>query len=266
MSTINSNAFPGMRPVAATEGVERTLRRGPGTPAQAPAPTPAAELSSAELAADLQAFQTLQHNLASGTGLVAAALGGAHTVARLLGELRGVAVEAANPATAPDRRAALEAEFAAGRAALGDAIEGAGYNERNLLRPGAEGVTFTAALSGGQLTVEGAPELGAVAGALSGGIADAGAAEAMVAIIDRQAGIVGAALDRLGASQKSLAFQSSFVKTIADAAQAGVNSLVDADLAAEAAKIQALQLKQQLGGTSLGIANQRPQTLLSLLK
>jgi flagellin len=46
----------------------------------------------------------------------------------------------------------------------------------------------------------------------------------------------------------------------------GLGSLVDADLAQESAQLQALQIRQQLGTQALSIANQAPQSLLSLFK
>lgn len=269
MSTINSSggAIPGARPVGATEGVERTLRRGGTSAAAAPQPAPApADLSPSALEADLRAFQVIQQNLSSGTGLVAAAITGANSVARLLGELRSTATEAAKPDNPPGRQSELAQGFAAKLGELRGAITNASYNERNLLAPGAENVKLTAALSGGQLTIQAAPAVGAVAEALAGGVANPASAAALVGVIDQQARIVGTAIESLSASQQSLEFQSSFVNTIAGATTAGVGSLVDADLAAEAAKIRALQLKQQLGDSPLGIANQRPHTLLSLFK
>jgi flagellin len=266
MSTINSNSgtgpIPGARPLTASEGVERTLRRAASAPS--PRPPESAVTVAPNLDADLRAFQTIQQNLSSGTGLVTAAIAGANSVSRLLGELRATAAEAANPDNAPKRRAELDASFAAKLGELRAAVGSATYNDRNLLAPGAESVTLTAALTGGQLTIESAPAVGAVADALAGGVADPAPAAALLGVIDEQVRIVDAAREKLGASQKSLEFQSSFVKTIADASATGVGALVEADLAAEAAKIRALQVKQQLGGTSLGIANQRPQNLLSL--
>lgn len=267
MSAIGSNSgsVPGLRPSGATEGVARTLRRGTagGEPGAGATRDPAVTVS-ADLDADRRAFQALQQNLASGTGLVAAALGGANSTARLLGALRATATEAARSDNSAERQESLASAFAATLAELGAAVAGAGYSERNLLVPGAENVTLTAALSGGQLTIESVPAVGAVAEKLAGGVGDPRSAAALLAVIDEQAQVVSAALEKLGASQKSLEFQSSFVTTIAESSASAVSSLVDADLAAEAAKIRALQVKQQLGGTPLGIANQRPQSLLSL--
>ena len=46
----------------------------------------------------------------------------------------------------------------------------------------------------------------------------------------------------------------------------GIGNLVDADLAKESANLQALQVQQQLGVQALSIANQAPQTILSLFR
>jgi hypothetical protein len=46
----------------------------------------------------------------------------------------------------------------------------------------------------------------------------------------------------------------------------GIGNLVDADLASESARLQSLQVKQQLGTQALSIANQAPQTILSLFR
>jgi flagellin len=56
------------------------------------------------------------------------------------------------------------------------------------------------------------------------------------------------------------------VGKLQDSLDAGVGNLVDADLAKESAKLQSLQTKQQLGVQALSIANQTPQTILSLFK
>lgn len=58
----------------------------------------------------------------------------------------------------------------------------------------------------------------------------------------------------------------AFNKSILDAQEGGLGALVDADLAKESARLQSLQIRQQLGTQALGIANQSPQALLSLFK
>jgi flagellin len=56
------------------------------------------------------------------------------------------------------------------------------------------------------------------------------------------------------------------VGKVTDAIKSGIGSLVDADMEAASAKLQALQVQQQLGTQSLSIANQAPQSMLSLFR
>ena len=87
---------------------------------------------------------------------------------------------------------------------------------------------------------------------------------ALLTAVTAQELIVGTALGTLGANAKNIDFQSTFSRTLSDAVTEGLGALVDADLAKESAKLQALQVKQQLGVQALSIANQRPQAILSL--
>jgi flagellin len=56
------------------------------------------------------------------------------------------------------------------------------------------------------------------------------------------------------------------VSKLVDTLTAGVGNLVDADMAVESAKLQSLQVKQQLGVQALSIANQAPSVTLSLFR
>ncbi len=77
---------------------------------------------------------------------------------------------------------------------------------------------------------------------------------------------VNAKLANLGTGGKSLEIHNTFVGKLQDALTAGVGNLVDADLAKESARLQSLQIKEQLGVQALSIANQQPQTILSLFR
>jgi flagellin len=73
-------------------------------------------------------------------------------------------------------------------------------------------------------------------------------------------------LARLGASAKRVENHSIFVSKLQDAITGGIGNLVDADLASESARLKSLQVKQELGTQALSIANQAPQTILSLFR
>jgi len=73
-------------------------------------------------------------------------------------------------------------------------------------------------------------------------------------------------LNNFGNYQRYVDNQINFNKAKIDAQESGLGALVDADLAKESARLQALQIRQQLGTQSLSIANQAPQSLLSLFR
>ena len=77
---------------------------------------------------------------------------------------------------------------------------------------------------------------------------------------------VGSALNTIGSSANYVSNQISYNNDKIDALNTGLGALVDADLAKESAQLQALQIRQQLGTQALTLANQAPQTLLSLFK
>ncbi|MEM9575699.1 MAG: flagellin [Pseudomonadota bacterium] len=70
----------------------------------------------------------------------------------------------------------------------------------------------------------------------------------------------------LGSAGRQIDTQSNFVSKLTDGLTSGVGALVDADMEAASAKLQALQTQQQLGVQALSIANQAPQTILSLFR
>ena len=69
-----------------------------------------------------------------------------------------------------------------------------------------------------------------------------------------------------GSNQKQIEAQGNFVMSLIDSMTSGIGSMVDADMEAASAKLQALQVQQQLGVQALSIANQSPQVLLSLFR
>ena len=74
------------------------------------------------------------------------------------------------------------------------------------------------------------------------------------------------ALNQFGSDSNYIDSQIRYNKDKVDAMEGGLGALVDADLAKESAKLQSLQIRQQLGTQAMSIANQSPQTLLSLFR
>ncbi|MFT7026532.1 MAG: flagellin [Paracoccaceae bacterium] len=69
-----------------------------------------------------------------------------------------------------------------------------------------------------------------------------------------------------GSVQGRIEIQADFVGKLSDSLKSGIGSLVDADLEEVSARLQSLQVQQQLGVQALSIANQAPQSVLSLFR
>ncbi len=73
-------------------------------------------------------------------------------------------------------------------------------------------------------------------------------------------------LATMGSQAAALDIQNDFLSKLSDVIEQGIGNLVDADLAKESARLQSLQIKQQLGAQALSIANQAPSLILSFFR
>jgi flagellin len=140
------------------------------------------------------------------------------------------------------------------------------------------GITFTSTVTDGTDTVAVRIDTGTASTttglAIGGGLAAIdkydvtsknGAKAALAGIEDMiQASISAAA--SFGSVQGRIETQNKFVSQLTDSLKAGIGSLVDANMEEASARLQALQVQQQLGIQSLSIANQAPQSILSLFR
>lgn len=115
---------------------------------------------------------------------------------------------------------------------------------------------------------------GAAGGTASGGMfgldsidvrTDAGANSALSNIETLINNSIDAAAE-FGSAQGRIETQRDFIGKLTDSLKAGIGTMVDADMEEASARLQALQVQQQLGVQSLSIANQAPQSLLSLFR
>ncbi len=94
---------------------------------------------------------------------------------------------------------------------------------------------------------------------------DSGADAALVAIEFMIQNAIDSAAS-FGSAQGRIETQSTFISSLTDSLKSGIGTLVDADMEEASARLQALQVQQQLGIQALSIANQAPQSLLSLFR
>lgn len=220
--------------------------------------------------ADIGALGAVKQSLDRGVAAVDVAMAAGETVSDLLLQMKEKALAATDASLKTAARAALNEDFKALRDQIASVTSNAEFNGVNLLKTGATGFQALANAQGSSTLTVGAEVLalgGAnVTVATTQSIDTLTKATSALTAVTTSIDNVSASLARLGTKSKALSTHLSFVGKLADALEAGVGNLVDADLAKESAKLQALQTKQQLGVQALSIANQTPQLVLSLFQ
>jgi flagellin len=218
------------------------------------------------LRSDVNAIGTVNGQLGAAKGLLQVANAAGTGVSTTLGDIRTVLIQLADQNVTGNARNQLNAQFATLKTAVQNYIAGATYNGSNILSAGAANKAVIQDISANQYTVQ-AQDFTANVTALLTGVSDAtGAAALLTGNFASAQNFVGTALNAIAANAHFLDNQITFNNAISDATETGLGALVDADLAKESARLQSLQIKQQLGTQSLGIANQAPQSLLGLFR
>ena len=127
------------------------------------------------------------------------------------------------------------------------------------------GAAVTSTITNRDFTVGGSGALASVSTAANL-LNNSGSAATAAGNLDTALTQLNLQLASMGSQAKALDVQRNFLSNLSDTVEKGIGNLVDADLAKESAKLQALQIKQQLGAQALSIANQAPQVILSLFR
>ncbi|MFN3228391.1 MAG: flagellin [Asticcacaulis sp.] len=211
---------------------------------------------ASKMRADSAGIDSLKNSVARGQSVVEVSLAAGETIMTALKEAK-TAAAAFNSTTDADTKAAYKATITNLKAEIAAAEANAKFDGSSLLAGG----TLDVKTGFGTAATDKVAITGAAAVALDD--TDANITEAN---IDAKIKAFGTSLNAIGAAAKTLDRTSTFLEKNQDAIDNGVGNLVDADLAKESAKLQALQTKQQLGVQALSIANQSSGSLLGLFR
>jgi flagellin len=222
------------------------------------------------LRSDLGGLGAVKQSLDRATGAADVALAAGEAVADLLVQLKEKAVAAKDPGADAATKTALNNDFIQLRDQITSIVSNANFNGVNVVKNGGDAVVGITNDTGSQTITVAAQDLSLtgtnVTITAATTITTSALASAAVDALETSITNVNAALSRLGSGAKRLELQQNFVSKLSDAIETGIGNLVDADLAKESAKLQSLQVKQQLGLQALSIANQAPGTVLSLFR
>ena len=220
--------------------------------------------------ATVSSLDAVKDSLSRGSSVVDVAMSAGSSVSDMLTQLKEKALAASDTSLDTTSRTALNNDFASIRDQVTKTLSNATFNGINLVNGTNATITALANSDGsGKITVSGQDmSLGGSIVTLSAaaGFSTATSAANLLTTIDTSINNVSSSLASLGTSSKALENHASFVGKLQDSIQAGIGNLVDADMAKESAKLQALQTKQQLGVQALSIANQSTGTVLALFR
>jgi len=225
-----------------------------------------------QLRADLRGLSAVTQSLDRGISSVDVALAASEAIGDLLLELNERAVAAADAGLDTISRNALNDDFESLRDQIGSIIVNAEFNGTNLIDAGTDAVQAITSSDATQVLSVAHQDLTLGVGASNAiltitstaTISTVAVAATVVQQIQQSIINLNNSLTQLGAGATALEQSSVFNDALSDVIEIGIGNLVDADLAVESANLQALQVQQQLGVQALSIANQSPQTILSL--
>ncbi|WP_425998807.1 flagellin [Caulobacter sp. DWR1-3-2b1] len=222
-----------------------------------------------EQRADMNALSAVKMSLDRATSVADVALAAGESVSDLLSLMREKVVAAKDTSLTTKSRQALNSDFQGLIKNLNQVLSSATFDGANLLNGSLTAdVSFLAdadASTAITLNLQNL-SLGGTINTLTitDDILDVANATNVLARLDATMGAVNQAVGNIGTQAKQVEAHQTFVSKLSDVLETGVGNLVDADLAKESARLQALQVKQQLGAQALSIANSAPQIILKL--
>ena len=220
--------------------------------------------------ADVAGYGVVKDSLDRAGSTVDVAIAAGESIGDLLIDMKEKALAASDESLTANQRSAFNEDFKALRDQIATIVSNAEFNGVNLINGSTASIEAFAdadgtsvitvldedlSLSGSVVTLSSTASLGS-----------ASIASGFVATIESSLTNLNQSLARLGTNSKALEVHSNFVDKLSDVTEKGIGNLVDADLAKESAKLQALQTKQQLGVQALSIANQASGLALSFFR
>jgi flagellin len=215
-------------------------------------------------------YTSVINSINNGTSSIDVALSAGQSISDLLIQLKTQALSASDSSLDTASRQALNANFTALRDQITTIVQNAVFNGFNLVNGSTNQISALASADGTRRITTAAQNM-SLSGTIvtlksTSTISTQAKASALVATIQTSLTNVDSALAKLSSGAAKFSIQATFAQKLSDTLTQGIGNLVDANMAQESASLQSLQVKQQLGIQALSIANQAPQSILSLFK
>ncbi|MBB4212751.1 flagellin [Rhodothalassium salexigens DSM 2132] len=230
---------------------------------------------SRNLKADFQSFNAVGQSLDRATSALDVAITSAESIQDILIDMKEKVVAASDQGLDSQSRTSIALDFEKLRDQITTIVRNAEFNGTNLIDNGTDFISAivstdaqdtiqvshqTLALNP-SATLSTSDQIRFTAGA---SFATATEAQGLISAVDASIENLSEVLTEFGSTASTIERQNQLTQEIQDTIEVGIGNLVDANMARESARLQALQVQQQLGTQALSIANQTPQIILSL--
>ncbi len=192
------------------------------------------------------------------------AISAGNAIADLLTEIKAKAVQANQSGLDTASRSALDNDFQQLRSQIENIVSTADFNNVNLIDQSASNLDVLSSVDCSVINVSAQKLDTTTLGINTASLSTSSAASSALTAIETAIDLAADKLAALGSSAKGIEIQSQFTTSLINVVEEGIGNLVDADLAEESAKLQALQVQQQLSVQALAIANSAPSLVLGL--
>jgi flagellin len=225
--------------------------------------------------ADIGALSAVRMSLDRAKSIAEVSMTAGESVSDLLVQLKEKVVAALDPSLDVNSRNAVNADYRSILRQITQVVQNSEFDGANILNGTIPaGIKFLANADANAFITLSSKNMSLGSGAAgpiitmtaASSIGTVTLATAIMTQLNTSIANVNQALGDLGSQAKQIENHNNFVSKLTDVLEAGVGNLVDADLAKESARLQSLQVQQQLGAQALSIANQAPQVILQLFR
>ena len=214
-------------------------------------------------------YNAVTKNLSAGQSLLSVADGALSSQQTILTQMKDLATQASSSLLSADQRTALQSSFSDLQKQVDDTANGAKMFGQNLISSAAATVTLQIGINSGDTrTVATAKSDGVTLGidAATIDLTDSTKAAAAMTALDTASATVATNQAIIGSQMSGLTRTSNNAATTQLSLKSAISTIEDADVADLSSQLTMLQSRQQLMSATLGIVNQFPQYLLSLIK
>ena len=223
-----------------------------------------------KMTTDVESYNRVRESNERASAILDTAIAAGEGIMELLNEMKAKALAATQTGLSSGSQSALAADFAQLRDQITTVVANASFDGTNMVKATPDSaISLGDAAGGNTITIAGVNLSlgGSVVAVATGSVIDSSSnATTALGLVNASITALGTQLATWGAGAKRLEVHRDFVSKLQDALNTGIGSLVDADLSSASSKLQALQVKQQLGIQALSIANSGTQNALSLFR